>query len=189
MIQKINSVLNNFFNIEIIKTHPKEAIKFAKKYFKDKKIEAIEIGVLKGESSLAMIKNLNLIKLNLIDPYTRYSDYKKDGNYKNIKLAKKLAKKRLAPCANKINWIFDYSENAYKKIDEQVDFIYIDGNHEYEYVKKDLELYWPKLKNNGIFSGHDIQSLKVSKAVLEFANKKGVDIHFGERRDWWIIKK
>lgn len=69
-----------------------------------------------------------------------------------------------------------------------VDFIYIDGNHEYNYVKKDLELYWGKVKEGGIMSGHDIQSSGVSTALLEFSRKNNLNIHFGDRRDWWIIK-
>ena len=28
-------------------------------------------------------------------------------------------------------------------------------NHEYEHIKRDIELYLPKLKKDGIFGGHD----------------------------------
>lgn len=188
MIQKINSFLDKNFGIEVIRTRPKEAIKFAKNYFKNKKIIGIEIGVLKGENSCEILKNLNISKLYLIDPYTKYEDYKKDQNYDNVKLAEKISKKRLKKYKNKVVWVKEYSQNAIKKIQEKVDFVYVDGNHEYEYVKKDLELYWEKLKEGGVLSGHDIQYLGVSRAVLEFANKKKLNVHFGDRRDWWIVK-
>lgn len=39
--------------------------------------------------------------------------------------------------------------------DESLDFIYIDANHKYDAVKEDLELWYPKLKKGGVFSGHD----------------------------------
>lgn len=39
--------------------------------------------------------------------------------------------------------------------DESLDFIYIDANHAYDFVKEDLELWFPKLKKGGMFSGHD----------------------------------
>jgi len=80
------------------------------------------------------------------------------------------------------------SEHAFKDV-PMLDFIYIDGNHEYEYVKKDIEMYWHKIKDGGIMAGHDIQLKGVSDAVLEFARKNNLDIYFGDRRDWWIIKK
>ena len=39
--------------------------------------------------------------------------------------------------------------------DESLDFVFLDANHKYEYIKEDIELWYPKLKKGGIFSGHD----------------------------------
>jgi len=39
--------------------------------------------------------------------------------------------------------------------DESLDFVYIDANHAYDFVVEDLNLWFPKLKKGGIFSGHD----------------------------------
>ena len=35
------------------------------------------------------------------------------------------------------------------------DFIFIDANHAYDFTKADIENYWPKLKINGLMTGHD----------------------------------
>ena len=43
----------------------------------------------------------------------------------------------------------------FKQINEQFDAVFIDGNHSYDYVKKDLENYYPKVKNGGIIALHD----------------------------------
>lgn len=51
--------------------------------------------------------------------------------------------------------------------DHFFDFIYVDGSHYYDDVKKDILLYLPKLKPNGIFAGHDWQSEEVRRAVEE----------------------
>lgn len=188
MISKINEFLDRYFSIEVIRTSPKEAILFAKKYFGSKKIKAVEIGVLRGKNSLAILNNLNIEKIYLVDPYEKYEEYRADSNYFNVFAAEKRAKKVLNKFKEKVIWIKEYSNKAVKKIKEKVDFIYVDGNHEYEYVLKDLELYWPIIVNGGVLSGHDIQYEGVSRAVLEFARKNNLEIHFGDRRDWWIIK-
>jgi len=39
--------------------------------------------------------------------------------------------------------------------DESLDFIFIDANHAYDYVVEDINLWFPKLKKGGMFSGHD----------------------------------
>lgn len=40
-------------------------------------------------------------------------------------------------------------------INGEFDAVFIDGNHSYEYVKKDLENYMPKVKEGGIIALHD----------------------------------
>jgi len=189
MIKKIYKKFNRFiiskFDIEIIRTHPKEAIKFAKKYFNNKKIICVEIGVFSGKNAKAMNESLNISKFYLIDPYIEYNEI---HTSKKLPFAKVKAHKRNEFWDNTNVWIEEFSNDAINKIKEKVDFVYIDGNHNYEYVKKDLELYWDKIKSGGIISGHDIQYIGVSKAVLEFAYKKELEINFGDRRDWWIIK-
>ena len=57
---------------------------------------------------------------------------------------------------NRVRLIREFSVNAAKFFpDYYFDFIYIDADHTYEAVKKDLESWYPKLKKNGILSGHD----------------------------------
>ena len=44
---------------------------------------------------------------------------------------------------------------VHEQIDGLYDAVFIDGNHSYEYVKKDLENYWSKVKDGGIIALHD----------------------------------
>jgi len=39
--------------------------------------------------------------------------------------------------------------------DNSIDFIYLDGRHDYCAVKEELEAYYPKVSCNGIMAGHD----------------------------------
>lgn len=50
---------------------------------------------------------------------------------------------------------------------KSLDFVYVDGSHLYENVKKDIQLYIPKMKSGGLFAGHDWQCSDVKRAVLE----------------------
>lgn len=43
--------------------------------------------------------------------------------------------------------------------DDSLDFVYIDANHTYEEVKKDINIWYPKVKVGGILAGHDFLNL------------------------------
>lgn len=150
---------------------------FMKKYFNGKKLVGAEIGVFEGNHADAMLHHLSIKKLYLIDPY--YESY--DCEIK--------AKKLLKPFNNKIKFIKDLSGKAIGNIPNNLDFCYIDGNHEYKHVKEDIELYYSKLRDGGVLGGHDfrIPYLDVVNAVLEFANLNDLKI-LGNNHDWWIIK-
>ena len=51
---------------------------------------------------------------------------------------------------------WDRSLEQVKSITPELDFLFIDGNHMYEYVKKDFEMYSPLVKKGGIVALHDI---------------------------------
>jgi hypothetical protein len=53
--------------------------------------------------------------------------------------------------------------------DEYFDWVYIDGNHSYEFVKQDLELWSKKIKSGGWLCGDDYDMPDVAKAVDEFS--------------------
>jgi predicted O-methyltransferase YrrM len=40
-------------------------------------------------------------------------------------------------------------------VDETLDFVFIDGDHQYQSVRADLASWWPKVKPGGILAGHD----------------------------------
>lgn len=155
-------------------------------------LTGIEIGVNDGKNAKNILESINIKRLYLIDPYVPYNEDGKIMDYTNIE---KIMRKTLAPYRKFIKFIKYTSENAASKIpDNSVDFVYIDGNHSYEYVKKDLELYYPKLKSKGIMGGHDFtpETLGVVKAVTEFIEKNDIKKLMSKKhsteRDWWFIK-
>jgi predicted O-methyltransferase YrrM len=81
---------------------------------------------------------------------------------------------------------------------ESLDFIYVDADHSYESCKEDIELWWPKLKKGGIFSGDDyvndpVKNWKVKKAVDEFVKSKNqkLIIFYQPKRNpgWYLFKR
>ena len=51
------------------------------------------------------------------------------------------------------------SQQAVKIIRDKIfDLIFIDANHTYPYIKQDLDLWLPKVKEGGIFCGHDCEA-------------------------------
>ena len=62
------------------------------------------------------------------------------------------------------------SDIAAVDCDGTFDLIFVDGDRTYDAVKKDLELYWPKVKSGGILVGHGytVQFPEVIQAVKEW---------------------
>ncbi len=150
--------------------------KYILKKYSSNNIIGVEIGVQYGLNVKTMLMLLPIKKMYLIDPYED-EDVFID------------AKKTLRKFRSKIEFIRKKSIDAVSDIPNNLDFIYIDGSHKYEDVKRDIELYFPKIKNGGILGGHDFwgNQIGVCKAVLEFANKNNLKL-YGKFTDWWIIK-
>ena len=52
--------------------------------------------------------------------------------------------------------------------DDYFDLIFIDGDHRYEGVKKDIELCLPKMKKGGILCGHDCENFDHVNTYSEY---------------------
>jgi hypothetical protein len=122
-----------------------------------------EVGVNRANFSRRILKIVRPAKLYLIDPYIG-----KDELYSEV--SKKL------PAGLSI--IRKNSEEALKAFqDDSLDWIYLDGDHTYEAVKKDLELSWDKVKIGGLITGDNYHYAGdwddgVRVAVNEFIGKK-----------------
>jgi len=169
------------------------------------KLVGLEIGVDKGINACLMNIKLDIKKLYLIDPYFEQSDLETDltedgerpfihpeeGEKRVLREASyDIAKKNLKDNGfeNKVEWLIGTTEEMISQIpDNSLDFIYIDGSHEYKFVKQDIILSFPKLVYGGTIGGHDFieDHLGVVQAVLEIF---GVDQVFVTNRDWWVHK-
>ncbi len=182
-IKRSFAIAISYLNLEVKEIYPKGALEFAIPYFNNKPLNVVEIGVFEGENAKFMNEKLNIKKFYLIDPFCGCDIYI------DLEGAKRKAHRRNCKWDKTNVWIEGFSEKVYHKIqDNSIDFLYIDGNHEYESVKDDIRLYYKKVKEGGIISGHDIHLINISRAVMDFANKNNLRVRFGRKNDWYIIK-
>lgn len=68
------------------------------------------------------------------------------------------------------------SEDALHDVPNNLDLVYIDGNHTYPFVQRDIANYWPKIKVGGWLTGDDYYESGVNQAVNEFVEKNGLKL-------------
>ena len=110
----------------------------------------VEIGVCNGDlSDFILDKNKNC-KLYCVDPYISYNDYDDScNNFVGDKLYEEVKNKLYNKYNDRFSIIREFSENAIKYVPNNLDFVYIDGNHKYSYVLNDINIWFKKLKPNG----------------------------------------
>ena len=122
--------------------------------------KGVEVGVYKGEFSQEILKNWTGT-LFMVDVWRPLGEeYNDSGNHK-------YHSDILAKTVNNTQGYEDRgiiiranSEIASQMFqDESLDFVYIDANHAYDFVKKDIQLWFPKVKKSGLFCGHDYMNL------------------------------
>lgn len=160
----------------------------------------VEIGVQRGEYSEEILKNSNLTRLYSIDPWLQFNDIndtsnctqsEHDDNYlQTVILLKKFKSRSVILRMQSIDAVLHFPDNT-------LDFVHIDGNHTYQAVKQDLIDWWPKMRKNGLFSGHDYLNgiyhnteFGVKQAVDEFVAKNNLICNIIDFTypTWYIIK-
>lgn len=112
-----------------------------------------EIGVAKGEFS-EKIAQAGLA-LYAVDPWQSYKDYEDTRGQARLDFLYEHTRRVLAPYP-KCKVIRKTSmEAALDFDDESLDFVYIDGNHQFKYVAEDLTEWSKKVKKGGVICGHD----------------------------------
>ena len=122
--------------------------------------KGVEIGVKLGDFSELILSQSDLSVLYSIDPWQTFSikDYDDGANAPQREQDERYQStvNRLSKFNERSVIIRKTSKDAVTEFrDNELDFIFIDGNHGYEYVKEDLHLWWPKVRLGGLFSGDD----------------------------------
>ena len=166
--QKVNS--ENWFNYEHF--YASMVSKF------DTGAHFVEVGVWKGMSACFMaveiINSGKNIRFDCVDTWD-YVDTSNEINKTQFDNLFNIFSKNIEPVKNNINIVKSLSwDGALNYEDNSLDFVFIDAAHDYESVKKDINTWYPKIKNGGIIAGHDYHNnCGVLPAVNEFFEDKG----------------
>ena len=64
--------------------------------------------------------------------------------------------------------------------DDKIDFLYLDGDHTYEGIKKDFEIYSYLMSDDGLIGFHDINTFKDGHEVYKYWNEIKKDYKYEE---------
>lgn len=155
-----------------------------------------EIGVYKGETSRLLLQTFPNLLLHMVDPWKQWSE---DSSYRRHKRTGNLTQKEwdfvaidaignVMEFENRYIIVKSTSHDAAEFIDG-LDFVFLDGNHMYEHIKEDIDLWILKIKQGGLLAGHDFGGRY--KGVV-----KAVDNKFGRenlilpgKRLWGYVVK
>ena len=206
ILKKYNITLGNQYFIDLpIKGSIELAKLFAELGFQ----EGVEIGTDQGEFAEVLLKTIPNLHLACVDPWKAEAyerGYQPESNEKQ-----EYFDKRFQETLDRLNlWkpmIYRMtSMEALKDFpDNSLDFVYIDGNHDFLNVTQDIHYWLKKVKPGGIISGHDYVSYPfrkynhVKKVVQAYAKAYHLlpvfavsqDKHGLKRdryRSWFIVK-
>ena len=165
--------------------------------------KAVEVGVRTGYFSRLILEEGFFSCLYSVDPWKEADkdEYKSRDNVFQEEQEERyrMTVKRLKEYKERSKILRMTSFEASKLFDTNtLDFVYIDANHEYEECKKDLELWWPKVKKGGVFAGHDyingmigFDPYGVKKAVDELSEqyKQRLFVMREKWPTWYLVKK
>ena len=119
----------------------------------------VEIGVARGEYGKILCSGNSEMLMYGIDPWEGYKDYRDFTSKKTFDGMYNDALKNLAGL--NYNILKMYSIDALDNFkDGSLDFVYIDGNHNFLNVAQDICNWEKKVKVDGIVAGHDYKRSK-----------------------------
>jgi len=157
----------------------------------------LEIGLGVGKTMSFLMQNISDPDFRFygIDPYVAYSKLHKKGlKFKQERFdSNKRVVENIFWSDGRGRFINEYAHEAAKKFKESVDIIFIDGNHTEEFVLQDMKDWYPKLREGGIFAGHDYYPAGhhyhcVAKAVDQFAKEQDKKVYVEPDHVWYFKK-
>jgi predicted O-methyltransferase YrrM len=163
----------------------------------------VEIGVYEGSTSAIISQQRYNATIHCVDPWANKSSnaYKATGDY--LAFSTDVQHQNHYDTFKARTWFVESQKRlkVYREesqvavnsfVDNSMDMVFIDGDHSYEGVKRDIELWWNKVKPGMYIGGHDYDypglAFGVKKAVDEFVKSKNLTLELDG--DWcWFVRK
>lgn len=146
-----------------------------------------EIGVYRARYAKRFLAHNGKLHLIAVDPWRVYGEYIDFQEQSILDDAKEKALERLGQFPGRFTVLEMFSLDAAEHVpDESLDYVYIDGNHDFAHVYSDLAAWSKKVRPGGIVSGHDysviskIPSFQVVEAVLAYTMHMKI-------RPWFVL--
>lgn len=135
----------------------------------------VEIGSQQGWFAYRLLKFTKTAKLYCVDPWEGQTIFG-DGEY-NFEMWKQNLKPWID--SGRVEAVRSTSEFAAKTWNQEIDFLFIDGDHTKAAVKVDLRLWYPFVRKGGLIAGHDYTGdwgKDVQGALKEFLRESNLKI-------------
>ena len=157
------------------------------------KIRACELGVCRGNNLRYILDHVPEIDyVYAVDPWIPYHDWNGFVDQSHMDRYRNETIDNLLEYDSKVKMLEMTSESALSVVkDDELDFIFIDGAHDYDSVLFDCTNWWSKVRTGGLFSGHDYQLDGVNRAVTEFREKMNITtpLQFCHENVWFWYKQ
>jgi hypothetical protein len=155
--------------------------------------QGAEVGVRSGNFSLELLQNIPELHIKCVDSWAAYakvSQSRQDKHFEHCKL-------KLKEFADKgqVEFIKAPSLEAVALVpDKSLDFVYIDGRHEFDFVIRDIIEWSRKVRIGGIVAGHDYTYPNgVTQAVDKYVEENIVALNITKEDDvpksWFWVKE
>lgn len=113
-----------------------------------------EVGVFRGRNARSMFREIPGLRLYGVEPF---ADQPSSTRHKSIPRYDRNRQAMAGRIKDRnFTLIEKFSEEAVQDIPyDCLDFVYIDGDHSYDYVMTDIILWTRRVRKGGIVSGHD----------------------------------
>lgn len=156
-----------------------------------------EIGVEQGKYTEILAKYAK--KVYAVDAWAVYRGYREHVSQDKLDKFKETVWNKFKN--TNVEVMVDFSMDAVKQFDdEELDWVYIDGNHEFQNVTNDIAQWSKKVKKGGIVAGHDfkrfggkygLNSCHVKDVVQAWCYSHKIDFKTTNDKNpsWYFIKK
>lgn len=155
--------------------------------------EGVEVGTNHGRFALTLCQKNPNLHLTCIDPWMAYQDIGPVAQDRQDRIYAEAVQTLLPFNVTIVRQTSMAGVQLFPN--ESLDFVYIDGNHLFDYVMMDIICWVPKVRKGGIVALHDYHSqvgADVIKAIDAYTHCHGINPWYVTREEhptaYWVRK-